>query len=252
MTAVTQAAFRAALTDPRQPEPKGLTDPQGRPAGARFNVYRNNVMASLSKALAEAFPALEALLGAQNFSVLAREFVRSHPPTSPLMARYGEELPAFLHAFPHTKGTAYLPDVARLEQAMRQSYHAADTTPADLTALAALDAQHIAQTRLSLSPAMQLVTSPWPILQIRAFALGHGPKPDMCAQDVLILRPEFDPTPHALPPGGAVAVTALMQGASLEDAATRATKHVPAFDLQPVLTLLIAGRSVTALHFPTT
>lgn len=250
MTLVSQSQFRAALTDPRLPAPDGLTDPDGRPAGARFDVYRNNVVVSLSKALAEAFPALEALLGPQNFGVLAREFVRTHAPSSPLMAQYGAEMPAFLQSFPHTKTMGYLPDVARLEQALRQSYHAADAAPADLSALATLTPEDIAATRVSLSPATIVLQSQWPALQVWHFARGTGPKPTMTAEDIVILRPEFDPAPHLLPQGGAAAIIALQNGATLGEAAAQAAEVTPDFDLSPTLSLLIAGNAITALHTP--
>ena len=54
---VDQDAFRAALLDPSLVAPEGLTDGQGRPAGRRFDVYRNNVSVALADALETAFPA---------------------------------------------------------------------------------------------------------------------------------------------------------------------------------------------------
>lgn len=250
MTDLAQAAFRAALTDPRQPVPEGLTDPSGRPAGRRFDVYRNNVTASLSAALAEAFPALQSLLGAANFAVLARAFLRAHPPGSPILARYGAQMPSFLETFPHTKTLPYLPDVARLEQAMRLSYHAADSEPADLSPLASLPPDAIGATRLGFAPAMQLIRSRWPVLQVYGFALRGGAKPQMQAEDVLLLRPEYDPAPHLLPAGGADAVAALMDGATLSEAAAAGQDRCDSFDLQSTLSLLIAGRAITHLHLP--
>lgn len=250
MTQAAQAAFRAALTDPRQPVPEGLTDPAGRPAGRRFDVYRNNVTTSLSAALAEAFPALSRLLGTQNFPILARAYLREHPPSTPIMARYGADMPRFLESYPHTRTLPYLPDVARLEQAMRLSYHAADRGPADLSPLAALPPETIGATRLSLAPAVHLIRSPWPVLQVYRFALGNGPKPQMQAEDVLLTRPEFDPVSHLLPPGGGAAVAALIAGASLTEAATAGQSEAPAFDLQATLSLLIASHAITQLHLP--
>ena len=47
---VPQDDFVAALLRPDADVPLGLSDPEGRPAGKRFNVYRNNVAVSLKDA----------------------------------------------------------------------------------------------------------------------------------------------------------------------------------------------------------
>ena len=124
-----QDQFRAALLDPGLPVPQGLQDAQGRPAGKRFDVYRNNVVVGLIEALATAFPVIEKLLGAENFRVLAGAYVRAYPPRSALMMFYGDHLPAFLQGFEPVADLGYLPDVARLELAIRRCYHAADAIP---------------------------------------------------------------------------------------------------------------------------
>ena len=95
-----QDAFVSALFAPDAPVPEGLSDPEGRPAGKRFDVYRNNVAVSLTEALLTAFPVVAKLLGDANFRSVAGVYLRQHPPQSPLLMFYGEEMPGFLEAFP--------------------------------------------------------------------------------------------------------------------------------------------------------
>src|SRR5262245_36224371 len=109
-----QNAFAAALTDPAAPAPAGLTTARGAPDPKRFAVYRNNVVAGLGKALESRFPVTLRLVGGEFFRGMARAFIETNRPRSPLMAEYGDELPAFVEGFPAAASVPYLADVARL------------------------------------------------------------------------------------------------------------------------------------------
>ena len=78
----SQPEFRAALLDAQRPVPAGLLDGAGQQAGARFDVYRNNVAVSLTEALHNAFPVLTRLIGAETMDQLAALFLRAHPRLS--------------------------------------------------------------------------------------------------------------------------------------------------------------------------
>jgi len=245
---VTQSAFRAALMDARRPAPEGLTDAAERPAGRRFDVYRNNVAASLSAALRDGFPAVASLLGQDNMAGVAALFLRAHPPTSPRLMLYGEAFPGFLAGLDQLSHLGYLPDVARLELALRHSYHAADAAPIDSGLLAQAPPETLLSARLTLAPALRLLRSRWPVHDIWRFAIEPGaPKPRAVAQDVLITRPAFDPEPHPLPPGAASWITALMDGLNWETAEDLARAEAPGFDAAAPLALLLQGGAITEL-----
>ena len=248
MTTVSQDTFRAALLDGAYPVPDGLIDGNSHPAGRRYNVYRNNVAVSLTEALREGFPVVTKLLGQQNMDGLSGLYLRAHPPTSPLMMFYGESFPDFISGLPQLSHLGYLPDIARLELALRRAYHAADGTAINPEDLGALPPDALMAAQLQLAPAVQLIRSPWPIHAIWRFNTEDGaPKPAAQAEDVLVLRPEFDPEPHLLPPGGGAFMAALAQGASLGEAHEAAHADRPDFDLGPLLALLIQGDAITTL-----
>lgn len=241
----SQSAFRAALFDAGLPAPDGLTGPAGRPVGNRFNVYRNNVVVSLTEALQSSFPVVQKLVGPEFFIAMVGLFIRQHPPSSPLLMFYGDALPAFLAGFPPARDLGYLPDIARLELALRQSYHAADAVPVTGAALAAVAPEALASLRITLTPATRLIRSAWPIHDIWRFNMEpDAPKPVMQAQDVLILRPAFDPLPHLLHPRAATLLAALAEGMSLGEAAETAD---PQPDIAAVLTLLLQGGGIGSL-----
>ncbi len=245
---VSQLKFHTALLDPNQPVPEGLSDGQGQPAGSRFAVYRNNVASSLTEALEISFPVIQKLIGEENFKKVSSVLLRQHPPKVPMLSQYGDEMPGFLEGFKPLEHIGYLPDVARLEQALRVSYHAADSTPIDPAELQALTPEEMAAARFDFAPSTILQRSPWPIHGIWVFNTEDGAsQPPKAAQSVLVLRPEFDPMPHLLAEPAAVAMAALMRGEALSDANDAALKEDPSFDLGQLLGLLLGHGAITRI-----
>ncbi len=246
--AVSQAEFTAAMRDARLDIPAGLIDAEHHPAGRRFSVYRNNVAVSLREALHTGFPIIAKLLGPQNMDGLAGIFLRAHPPKSPLMMHYGDEFPEFLANMQQLSHLGYLPDIARLELALRRSYHAKDVAPLAPEALAQLSADELMEAKFELAPAAMVLNSLWPIYDIwRINTQDDAPKPTNTAQDVLIVRNGFDPVPHLLPVGGVAFFNALQRGECLSDANNAANKETPEFDLGATLTLMISGNALTKI-----
>ncbi len=244
----SQKDFNGAVLNPELPVPTGLSDSTGRAARRRFDVYRNNVVVSLRDAMHVAFPVIAKLLGKQNMDALAGLFLRAHPPTTPLLMHYGTAFPAFLADTEQLAHLGYLPDVARLELAIRRSYHSADAIALEPQVLARLSPVALMRATVTLAPAVQLIRSAWPILDIWRFnTQGGAPKPRAVAQDVLIPRPAFDPVPHLLPDGGAEWVLGLMRGLSIGAAYDAALAQTADFDLTTTLTLLVQGGALTGL-----
>ena len=238
-----QHPFGAALLDPTAATPPGLTDPQGRPAGRRFDVYRNNVAVSLTQALQTGFPVIRKLVGAEFFDAMAGVFLRAHPPETPRLQLYGTRFPGFLAGFPPVAHLPYLRDIARLELGLRQSYHAADATPLNLH-----DTPPEAVLALAprMAPATLTVVSRHPILSIwRRNTDPAAPKPGTGAETVLITRPAFDPAPHLLPPGGVALIRRLKGRTPLTQAIDAAQVEAPDADMPDILSLLLGSGALT-------
>ena len=199
---------------------------------------------ALIEAIETGFPAIASLIGAENMARVAGSYIRTEQPDTPILSQYGAGFPEHLARLPALGHLPYLADVARIDLAMRRAYHAADHTPLTGDALAGLGEAALMATRLTLAPSVQLLSSPWPILQIWRFALGHTKaKPTGGAEDVAILRPEFDPAPHALGPGAFAFLSALRADCPLGQAIEAAG---PDFDLAATLTLLFAQNALAA------
>ena len=240
-----QREFAAAVLDPELAPPPGLVGPDGEPSARRFAVYRNNVVAGLVDALKAAFPAVCRIAGAEFFRAMARAYVVRHPPGSPILLHYGAGFPESIDSFEPAATLPYLGDVARLERAWTEAYHAPEAPPLDPAALAAVAPERVPGMRLVLHPSARLVRSRFPALTIWRMNVGDGvPAPvDLAAggEDALVARPMAEVEVRSLPEGGAVFVRALTDGASVLEATEAAIAADSRFDLPANLAGLIGS-----------
>lgn len=243
----SQTEFARGLLDPAAPVPAGIVCPNGNTAPKRFAVYRNNVTVSLTDALATGFPAIQRIVGKEFFSALARGFVRAHPPTTPVLMFYGEAFPAFLENFEPVVHLPYLADIARLEQARRVAFHAADAAPLAPDFLSTIAPEKLGDTRFRFHPSAEIITSNFPLLSIWEWNSidNEVQKPAIpeTGESVLVARPEMDVEVRRLPPGGAAFLQALHNGETFGAAAADGAA-VNGFDLTLNITGLIESRIV--------
>jgi hypothetical protein len=243
--------FAAALLNPASAVPAGIARANGGDPVQAFNVYRNNVVASLAQALKAAFPVTSVLLGDGLQRALMADYARAHPPTSPILAHYGDGFADYLAAHPATRERPFLADMARLERLKLASYHSADALALTSEVLARVDPEQLSDTVLALHAAARLFRSRFPVASIYgletaalAGALPEGARAAIRmdkAEAMLVVRPRFDVALHALSSSQAAFFTACDDGAVLGDAAERAYETDEAFDLQSTLALGLAS-----------
>lgn len=236
-----QGDFASALLNPDIAAPTNLVSPDGTPAGARFDVYRNNVTVSLLDAMRSGFPVIEKLLGPSNFQILALNYIRAHPPQSPVLMFYGEGFDQFIANFDPLKKLVYLPDVARLELARRTCYHAADSGVFDATAMAALGEDAMMSGYLHLAPATQIVPSAYPLFDIWLRNSGGDDHPiGKQAQGVLLTRPNMDV--QSVPvDAGMIGFLTLLQNNTVGQAIETTLAQTPDFPLGDALELILTS-----------
>jgi hypothetical protein len=243
------ADFTPALLDPDRLTPAGVAGPNGKAANKRYNVYRNNVTVSLINALAATFPATLRITGTDFFRAMARFHVRATPPTSPLLFEYGREFPDFIESYEYARSMPWLADVARIERAWLDAYHAADLEPLAASVLASIAPDRLADVVLIPHTAMRIVRSRFPALTIFSANRSKGPvgRIEVAGpEDALVTRPSLEVVVRRLPPGGAAFLTRLMAGEPLGVAAAAALTDSPAFDLSGNIAGMLEAGAFTA------
>jgi hypothetical protein len=234
MSITTQRSFASALRNRDLPVPAGLVSWNAAQPPRRFGVYRNNGISGLIGAMVSRFPVAERITGAEFFAAMVHEFVLLHPPRSPLLLSYGDDFADFVETFEPAREISYLPDVIRLEAARGKAYHAADAAPMAAEMLASVTAEQTAGLTFSLHPSLSVIRSEHPAVTIWAMNAGEmafAPIEDWRSEDALVVRPQMIVEVLRLPPGGAVFLNALMQGATLAKAAGEALSLDADFDL---------------------
>ncbi|HTK83579.1 MAG TPA: DNA-binding domain-containing protein, partial [Patescibacteria group bacterium] len=94
----------------------------------RLQIYRNTIVGTLTDLLLATYPMVKALTGEDFATVMLRSYVLSYPPHEACLARYGGGVSDFIGSFAPAADIKYLPDVARLEWAINESYYAVDDT----------------------------------------------------------------------------------------------------------------------------
>ncbi len=215
----------------------------------RLQIYRNNIFASLTAALAAVYPVIARLVGAEFFRYAADQYIRRYPSTSGNLHEFGGEFAAFIGAFAPAAELSYLSDVARLEWACHEAFHAADHAPLALNSLAAVPQEKYPELKFTLHPACRLLDSTYPVLRI-----WQVNQPDYSGDDsvdlaaggdrLLIIRRALTVEIEPLSAGEYALLQALARGRPFAEACEAAFISEALFDLNHCLQKHVTGATL--------
>lgn len=201
----------------------------------RVGVYAYAYFSRLRACLADEFPAVEALLGGDEFNDLCKAYLARYPSRSFTLGPLGWSLPRHLadvgdDAVPRR---ALVLDVARLETAMARVFAAPDEQPIDPAALAAVPPERWPDTRLRFIAALEVHAFDFPANAVVNAVRRDEPLPALephatwCA----VYRSDLRVWRCDLPRARFVLLDALVAGATLGEAVERAVAAVDGADL---------------------
>ena len=193
--------------------------PPGRDLAHRVSAYTGGYQARVEESLAEAYPALARVLGARDFHSLVERYLPCLPADEANLNYVGRDLAGFLSDDGLSAELPFAADLARLEWAVVECFHARWQPAADLSFLEDLGQERLASLRLEFQPAAALIVSDWPLKEIRDALEGDRDSIDIDLvgrpDRVLVYRNGYQVVTESVAPLEATAFDRLRAGATL-------------------------------------
>lgn len=221
--------------------PEGLTElirgDDRLSARDRLAIYANAYFYRILDVCREDFPATVALLGDAHFHNLITGYLLDYPPTEPSIQYAGCQLAEFLRGHPLRANRPFIADLARLERALIESFHAVDATPLAAAALSALTPAEWPALELALHPAVHILDLEWHVeVVVRAVEEGRTPlAPTPGPLKLLVWRRNSRVHYRELEPGEAAALTLAKDGATFAAICTAVAEESRTADPSPLI-----------------
>lgn len=201
-------------------------------AKQRLQVYQNNYSFLLTDMLMGNFPSTCTTVSEEFFRFLASEFIKKHPLPTAGAGFYHLDFPDFLETFPPLLDYPFVPDLARLEVLLHQSYIA---TPPSKTIL---------------HPSVFLLESDYPVRDIWQVAQGQRDENDLPTmennpQKIILYQDGYDVCLDVVEDDFFTFVQSLQAGETKDQAAEKALKINPVFDINVTVTKMKSNDMVT-------
>jgi hypothetical protein len=167
-------------------------------------------------------------------------YARRHPPTrNELLIWYGARFPAFLDSL-DVSNAPYLPDLARLEYAWLEAYHAREAPPLAVSRFAMLAPDQLVTARLRFHPTVRLLSSSCDINAIWESHRNGPGAPDAAAPPdrgtcLAILRPMAEVVVRSVSPPVFDCLVGLRDGAAFGPATSRLDQNEHLAELQALI-----------------
>lgn len=248
-----QTAFAHALFDADEADVRAHIVADGKSAAERLAIYRNDIAHNYREALRDVYPVVERLVGEAFFAHAANRYLSRHRSRHGDLHAFGNQFATFLAGFGPAETLPYLPDVARLEWLIHESFHAADHPPLALDRLAAIAAADLPRLRFVLHPACRLLVSDFAVHLIwranQPGADGEVAQPGVPAH-LLVRRKDYDVELEPVSAEEFRFLAACPAGQPLSAALAEAATPVGELDLQALLVRRVGDGTLADFRLP--
>jgi len=191
--------------------------------------YQRENLCDGRAALAQTYPVTRKLIGEEYFQALSDEYCRNYPPESDDILRFGDRFPLLLLKLSiERRGLdklRFLPELARLEWLIQSAYFADSDAYFDFDALASVPMSEQPHIIFTLSHALSLMFSDWPVFEIWRAQQKQEALPDNLSLSngnewLCIYREHNQPVVEVVPDEIAAVLGEMMQGHCLGELAS--------------------------------
>jgi Putative DNA-binding domain len=225
----------------KRPTLRSRSAPTGTSRCSEGRVSFRSDRTSAIELLAARYPVVRRLAGELSFRVVARRFMLSDPPGTPIADCFGDNFPRFIRSLGNAACIAYIADVAELEMLRWKARYAPYVQPPAALALSSLPPERLKVLRVTLHPSVCLVQSRFPIVTVwenNQTSADTGMVERWAAEAALVSRPFLEVEVRRLPSGGHAFLHALSEGNTVATAVRIATETTPNFDIVSNLKLI--------------
>jgi hypothetical protein len=178
-------------------------------AANRLGIYADAYFYRVLDALREDFPAILAVVGEDEFHNLITGYLVAYPPTEPSLLDAGRHLGEYLESTVEFDRWPFLTDLARLERALIESFHAANVIPLDGATMQSIPPAEWPGVPMRLHPSVRLVRVGWRIDEVVRAVVQHSievPRPSPEPITLIIWRQRNEALYRAAEPAEAIAL----------------------------------------------
>jgi Putative DNA-binding domain len=132
----------------------------------RIDIYATAYFCRLLDCLHEEFPATLAVVGPDNFAALARDYLLQYPPSEPSINHAGRYLAGYLRNHRLARQWPFITELATLERAILDVFHAADAPTLSVEGLRMIPPQRWPELELRAHPAVRIVHGEWRVADV--------------------------------------------------------------------------------------
>jgi len=234
-----QRCFKDLILNEQGSEVDLCIQKNGLTARRRLNIYQNNCFETLTETLKSIYPTVLRLVGDDFFDYAANHYIKNNPSTSGDLAHFGKPFDGFLADFTPAKGLVYLPEIAQLDWAYHEVFHAAFHAPCNIQDLHALSQDDYGKIKFKLHPASTLLSFQFPILKIWQICQDDSNNEqinlDMGGDHLLVIRRKLSVQFEKLSASEFAFLSALNQGLTFEKACVLGLEEESSCDINNYL-----------------